>query len=721
MTSQKQKKNDVIPNSFLENPNLISNVVFNNQPNQSSQFIFKNNSQNFNQNSNFNLNIQNRNSNFNFNSNQNINSNYNFNTPSQNNQKFNWKEIMKINPNDSNSIEPYINNLLNSSLNPNEIELLPENHIIQLVSLLQNVVKTSMNNNKNLIEQNENLNMQLNSSIQYQNNNNNNLENENSDDEYNNLKKINQKQEKLIQSYQQVLEGKKKYNQLIESDDDENEKNDTYNNSNKNRFYCQFCANKKFYTEQYLEDHMRRRHLAYYQKFLLNKNKNNNKNYDVKLNEMKNYFENMIVNNKLRNDYYRLNEKINGLQNLIQSQNYYPINLNQSNNIIPNKETIVLKSGTKNNNNIIYEDNEEDDINNNVIIEHMKKISNNIDRDDKDFNNKFNSLVENMNKFKQYVSSEISNIKQSQSFLRAKKSLESIDFKNDDIKYVSPNRRISVRNSLFMSQTNPNKSNTLRSSIINVSQSKNLINSLFKQTKSNKLNESEVIKSFDNTITKNNNNEDTNLKETLKSNTNVNEIINSIKVNESIKLDNNLLRGGNKNINENEEDIEQTEEEKQLQIFYKKFITRDRNIDNTINSYIMQTIPNSFDIPNVKINNQYNNLFSENLNRISDSKLNKESDLQKIKSKDYLVDIIQKINEDIGNECEKEDYYGYYSKNLDNFFDLKELIDDAMNEFYNHKENKRKINEDFDDQNLLETINYNIKSSDDLEFSFHNH
>ena len=135
----------------------------------------------------------------------------------------------------------------------------------------------------------------------------------------------------------------------------------------------------------------------------------------------------------------------------------------------------------------------------------------------------------------------------------------------------------------------------------------------------------------------------------------------------------------------------------------------------------MQTIPNYFDIPNVKINNQYNNLFSENLNRISDSKLNKESDLQKIKSKDYLVDIIQKINEDIGNECEKEDYYGYYSKNLDNFFDLKELIDDAMNEFYNHKENKRKINEDFDDQNLLETINYNIKSSDDLEFSFHNH
>ena len=721
MTSQKQKKNDVIPNSFLENPNLISNVVFNNQPNQSSQFIFKNNSQNFNQNSNFNLNNQNRNSNFNFNSNQNINSNYNFNTPSQNNQKFNWKEIMKINPNDSNSFEPYINNLLNSSLNPNEIELLPENHVIQLVSLLQNVVKTSMNNNKNLIEQNENLNMQLNSSIQYQNNNNNNLENENSDDEYNNLIKKNKKQEHLIQSYQQVLEGKKKYNQLIESDDDENEKNDTYNNSNKNRFYCQFCANKKFYTEQYLEDHMRRRHLAYYQKFLLNKNKNNNKNYDVKLNEMKNYFENMIVNNKLRNDYYRLNEKINGLQNLIQSQNYYPINLNQSNNIIPNKETIVLKSGTKNNNNIIYEDNEEDDINNNVIIEHMKKISNNIDRDDKDFNNKFNSLVENMNKFKQYVSSEISNIKQSQSFLRAKKSLESIDFKNDDIKYVSPNRRISVRNSLFMSQTNPNKSNTLRSSIINVSQSKNLINSLFKQTKSNKLNESEVIKSFDNTITKNNNNEDNNLKETLKSNTNVNEIINSIKVNESIKLDNNLLRGGNKNINENEEDIEQTEEEKQLQIFYKKFITRDRNIDNTINSYIMQTIPNYFDIPNVKINNQYNNLFSENLNRISDSKLNKESDLQKIKSKDYLVDIIQKINEDIGNECEKEDYYGYYSKNLDNFFDLKELIDDAMNEFYNHKENKRKINEDFDDQNLLETINYNIKSSDDLEFSFHNH
>ena len=730
MTSQKQKKNDVIPNSFLENPNLISNVVFNNQPNQSSQFIFKNNSQNFNQNSNFNLNNQNRNSNFNFNSNQNINSNYNFNTPSQNNQKFNWKEIMKINPNDSNSFEPYINNLLNSSLNPNEIELLPENHIIQLVSLLQNVVKTSINNNNNLIEQNQNLNTQLKSSIQFQNQNNinNNLENENSDNEYNNLLKKNKKQEQLIQSYQQILEGNKKYNnQLIESDDDENEKNDSYNNSNKNRFYCQFCANKKFYTEQYLEDHMRRRHLAYYQKFLLNKNKNNNKNYDVKLNEMKNYFENMIVNNQLRNDYYRLNDKIKGLENLIQSQNYNTININQSNNLIPNQETIVLKNRNKNNN-IIYEDTEEDDVNNSIIIEQMKKISNNIDKDDKDFNNKFNSLVENMNKFKKYVSNEISNIKQSQSFLRAKKSLESIDFNNDDIKYVSPNRRLSVRNSLFMSQTNPNQSNTLRNSIINVSQSKNLINSLLKQTKSNKLIESEVIKSIDNRITINNektilnnkNNEDNNLQETVKSNDNVNEILHDVKVNESIKIDDNLLRGGKNNINENEEEIEQTKEEKELQIFYKKFITRDRNYNGYLNSYILQTIPYSFEISNDRINNQYNNLFKENLNRISNSKLNKESDLEKIKSKDYLVDIIQKINDDIGNECEKEDYYGYYSKNLDNLFDLKEVIDDAMNDYYNHKENKRKINEDFDDKNLLQTINYNIKSSSDLDFSFHN-
>jgi hypothetical protein len=43
-----------------------------------------------------------------------------------------------------------------------------------------------------------------------------------------------------------------------------------------------------------------------------------------------------------------------------------------------------------------------------------------------------------------------------------------------------------------------------------------------------------------------------------------------------------------------------------------------------------------------------------------------------------------------------------------------------MNDYYNHKENKRKINEDFDDKNLLQTINYNIKSSSDLDFSFHN-
>jgi hypothetical protein len=167
----------------------------------------------------------------------------------------------------------------------------------------------------NLQKQNYNLNNKINSMSSNQINNFKSYNDKNKN-EIKHLKKKNKEQEQLINTYRKVLEGNEKYSKLIDDDDDvESEKNDR----SKQRFYCQFCANKKFYTEQYLEDHMRRRHLNYYQKFISKKNKQ--PDYDSKLNDMKTYFENMITNNQLRNDYYRLNDKLNGLENLINSQN----------------------------------------------------------------------------------------------------------------------------------------------------------------------------------------------------------------------------------------------------------------------------------------------------------------------------------------------------------------------------------------------------------------
>ena len=708
-----KSQNDVISNSFLENPALISNVLFNNQPNQSIQFMYPNDNQNLNLNSNKNFNNQKKNTIYNFNNNQsnnfNINQssilNYNFNSLNQNNQKFNWKEIMKINPNDSNSFEPYLNNLLNSSLNPNEIELLPENNIIQLVNLLQNVIKTSINNNNNLIEQNNNLNKLLNSSIQFQNENNlnNNLENE--DDEYNNLKKINQKQEKLIQSYQQVLDGKKKYNnQLIESDDDENEKNDSHNYTNKNRFYCQFCANKKFYTEQYLEDHMRRRHLNYYQKFISKINKQ--PDYNSKLNEMKTYFENMITNNQLRNDYYRLNDKLNGLESLINSQNK-EIMIPNNQSYIPNNETIVYKSGKRNN--IIYEDDSDliskDD--EKTIIYKMNEIQKNLDKNRKNFQDTYNDMIDHMKQFQSKVKKELSVIKQMQSSIRGKELMNSINLNNDS-QYIAPQRREFRTSTLKNSQIDRNQ---LLNSIRN-SEQKNLNNSEYKISNIYQINNKTIIKNE----------------------SNIPDNLDSIKISESIKLDNTnvdnnkILKGGNKQ-NENynifksniiDGDIEnQTEYEKELQIFYNNYITRDKNINNQINSFLGRTIPKNFSLNENNIKNTIDHFISDKIYEASNSNANNESNLNLIKNEN-LFEIIDKLYSEIGDECADNDVYGLHNRLINGLLNIDEIIDNAHNEYYGFKEKKKKIQRNFiEPNNFTETIQYDIQSSNKNDsFSF---
>ena len=87
------------------------------------------------------------------------------------NQRFQWNEILRVNPNDSHSVEPYLDNLLYSSLDKREIDTLPGNNIVQLVNILQGVAKNKINNQMNLQKQNNNLISQINSMSSNQLNN----------------------------------------------------------------------------------------------------------------------------------------------------------------------------------------------------------------------------------------------------------------------------------------------------------------------------------------------------------------------------------------------------------------------------------------------------------------------------------------------------------------------------------------------------------------------
>ena len=697
-----------IPQTFIENPNILSSTLYNSNNN-----IQSNNLQNSNK---FNLNksqfqqpqtsrslfSSQKNNNYIQTQTKNSNNSQFYLNQLYPNQKFQWKEILRVNPNDSQSVEPYLNNLLSSNLDKREIDILPGNNIAQLVNILQGVAKNSINNQINLQQQNNILSNQINSISNNQSKNFNFKSYNNSNqNEIKQLKKKNKEQQKLINTYKKVLEGNVKYSNLI--DDDDEEENETIDKS-KQRFYCQFCANKKFYTEQYLEDHMRRRHLNYYQKFISKINKQ--PDYNSKLNEMKTYFENMITNNQLRNDYYRLNDKLNGLESLINSQNK-EIMIPNNQSYIPNNETIVYKSGKRNN--IIYEDDSDliskDD--EKTIIYKMNEIQKNLDKNRKNFQDTYNDMIDHMKQFQSKVKKELSVIKQMQSSIRGKELMNSINLNNDS-QYIAPQRREFRTSTLKNSQIDRNQ---LLNSIRN-SEQKNLNNSEYKISNIYQINNKTIIKNE----------------------SNIPDNLDSIKISESIKLDNTnvdnnkILKGGNKQ-NENynifksniiDGDIEnQTEYEKELQIFYNNYITRDKNINNQINSFLGRTIPKNFSLNENNIKNTIDHFISDKIYEASNSNANNESNLNLIKNEN-LFEIIDKLYSEIGDECADNDVYGLHNRLINGLLNIDEIIDNAHNEYYGFKEKKKKIQRNFiEPNNFTETIQYDIQSSNKNDsFSF---
>ena len=127
----------------------------------------------------------------------------------------------------------------------------------------------------------------------------------------------------------------------------------------KQRFYCQICTNKKFKTQQYLDEHIKRRHLNYYPQFINIQKRNKKSNasvFEEKLNEMKKYFELLLNQSIKRAHYIRLNEKLNGLQNLLlmmPNQNWKSNNSNYNGNdlgINYNQENVFINENNFNQN-----------------------------------------------------------------------------------------------------------------------------------------------------------------------------------------------------------------------------------------------------------------------------------------------------------------------------------------------------------------------------------
>lgn len=353
----------------------------------------------------------------------NINNNYNsstkfdgMNTRSvfrDHNQRFMWKELMKIDVNyirstkDITVLEPYVDNILNSYLEEGEVGIMPEEYVIQLINLLQVTGEYLYFVQNRLEEENKALNVKLSQSLKMSTAVNSN------DELVKRLTRENKEKDMLLMTYQKMITSKginastSKGNLINDSMSEDNNNN----HRTKQRFYCQFCSGKKFSSEQYLEEHMRRRHLAQMQSVKVNlKKKTVNKEelIESKVEEVKSYLENLIRTSQMKSDYNRLNDKLTGLENTLLMSATTPMMQTQPmmqpvNQSAPLSKPIIVNP----NNNNPQQSNE-----GNELREYLLKITSSLEKNNEMTNAKFQELFNDMNKFKSNVTSELSNLKQ---------------------------------------------------------------------------------------------------------------------------------------------------------------------------------------------------------------------------------------------------------------------------------------------------------------------
>ena len=186
-----------------------------------------------------------------------------------NNTKFLWKELMKINTayifrnKDLSLLEPYVENILYSRLFPDDIDMLSNDYIIQLVTLLQLTGQYLVYSQQKLELEIQELEARI---ILYEKHY---EDNEELKILIDNLKKQNREKDFLIKMNNNIIKNgyninNENYkNNLVETDIINLRSKKDEVKERKKYYYCKICANKKFITQEYLDKHMKRRHYDY--------------------------------------------------------------------------------------------------------------------------------------------------------------------------------------------------------------------------------------------------------------------------------------------------------------------------------------------------------------------------------------------------------------------------------------------------------------------------
>ena len=575
------------------------------------------------------------------------------------NGKFYWRELMKINTNyierssDISSLYPYIQNILYTRLNLENIDLFSEEYIIQLVTLLQLLGQYLIFSQKMLEQENNELKIvlrKLKSNF---------TENEEYKKIIENLHRQNQENEYLIKTYQDMIQNGKAGNNISDEDD----KNINLKSVpeikyvEKTYYYCNICLGKKFKTQKYLDEHMMRRH--YNQQNLKNVNKeemeekkdeedNYRLEFEEKLNSMRNEFVNLIKQKEENNEFALLNKKLELLQVQMMSQNYNNI-INYKNNLnYYNKK--YNKASTK--------------------IERKDKSQNDLIQRYEDLNKKYNELFI---KFEEKKKIEID-------FNRQTTHKEEKD-KGPD-KYNKKNKNFNLIEKNVNFQINPieNKKDSFHK----------------KNEKEKEIDNKEVKKIIDlniedkNIIEKKKEDEEKNKLRVKKDNEKKIKVNNKINTNSNIENDPKkfLTNDGNESFIEKPNNIEEEKNEENKNSINNKSLNDSRLLFEKLqNSKIMEIDNNDSEETNSKKNNQSKGSIekkpsSNEINNVpliekkEDDKLNlfykqiKERDKNCLKEKinDYKkVEIVEEPNIQLNQVIEGKKYSEEYIKNYKNF------------------------------------------------------
>lgn len=652
---------------------------------------------------------------------------YNFKMNKFNNSRqFAWKEIMRNNPNNyQNYNNPLVQNILGSEINEKDIQNLPEEYIVNLIHTLQGVANNAIQKENDLIEENQKLNYHLRNINQ----SNSNFNSNSNDEPLKMLQRENKQQRKIIEEYQrkinEISTEKESFSHLVDDDESVGEYRPKKEKKFKERFYCCYCANKKFKSEYYLNEHMKRRHMNYLQNYLKEKNRINTERqsqikidkYEKKLEEMKKTFESFITETKMRNDYKRLNDKLNGIETIISmsrsgklgypmgsnggmmsTQNLksqqFPINNQMSSQfqqppMNKTNETVIISSNVEKKINIVP--NYNDDLQEISLVNEIKKE---LDENNKITDKNIKAIKEGMKKIQKMLNNknakEISSKKQDDFFDELKKQFEENpgnDTKNEKEFYRKRREKRNKTTIGEFSTTNNLKNITKNQSDPTLSINEN-------EEKNNNKNNIENEKKTE----ENNNKKDNDLSN--KNNKNIhdnNELIHfsheESKTESDKKNDSNVLQSKNNMVG--------LPEEKKLWDFYTKFIERDFR-DKEID-YLKEILPKDFET-------------KKDIKSIIDDKIQeKEKAMRKKISQSqtsnnslyFLLDLVSALYNEMGEKGQK---YGYYSSSMNKKMGTKDMIDYSDNFYFDNKKVSISRNPFNKNESCFENISYNVKS-----------